>query len=182
MIMLNILVNLRSAGLWCHFGINECEINKLYTCIYQRLFYVEPLLFTVYYYLCTVPVRPPEQWQHRQCIGLAFRRSHIHGSLSAASLVICSSHSSAIRGAQGVLPCVGWGGATSQLDLQSLMPLSVAGCGRLQLGAPHWATSVNYCKWLIIEPTFCGSRFSTGRLLAIEDFTFFLDYDESSLA
>ena len=26
----------------------------------------------------------------------------------------------------------------------------------------------NYCKWLIIEPTFCGSRFSTGRLLAID--------------
>ena len=30
--------------------------------------------------------------------------------------------------------------------LPSLTPLSVAGCGRLQLGAPHWATSVNYCK------------------------------------
>ena len=26
----------------------------------------------------------------------------------------------------------------------------------------------------MIDPTFCGSRFSTGRLLAIEDFTFFL--------
>ena len=64
------------------------------------------------------------------------------------------------------------GGATSQLDLPSLAPLSVAGCGRQQLGAPHWATSVNYSKQLIIEPTFCGSRFSTGRLLAMEDFTF----------
>ena len=30
----------------------------------------------------------------------------------------------------------------------------------------------NYCKLLIIDPTFCGSRFSIGRLLAIEDFTF----------
>ena len=30
----------------------------------------------------------------------------------------------------------------SQLDLLSLMPLSIAGCGQLQLGAPHWATSV----------------------------------------
>ena len=38
------------------------------------------------------------------------------------------------------------GSATSQLDLPSLSPLSVAGCGRLQLGAPHWATSVYYCK------------------------------------
>ena len=44
------------------------------------------------------------------------------------------------------------GGATSELDLPLLTPLSVAGCGRLQLGAPHWATSVNYCR-LIIEPT-----------------------------
>ena len=65
------------------------------------------------------------------------------------------------------------GGATSQLDLSSLTPLSIAGCGRLQLGVPHWATSVYYCKYLIIDPTFFGSRFSTGRLMAIEDFTFY---------
>ena len=45
------------------------------------------------------------------------------------------------RGVQGVLP-MRVGGATSQLDLPSLTPLSVAGCGRLQLGVPHWATSV----------------------------------------
>ena len=38
------------------------------------------------------------------------------------------------------------GDATSQLHLQSLTPLSVADCGRLQLGVPHWATSVDYCK------------------------------------
>ena len=36
------------------------------------------------------------------------------------------------------------GGATSQLDLPSLTPLSVAGCGRLLLGVPHWATSVDH--------------------------------------
>ena len=51
-------------------------------------------------------------------------------------------------------------------------PLSVAGCGQLQLGVPHWATSVDYSKQLIIDPTF-SDRFSTGRLLSIEDFTFF---------
>ena len=38
------------------------------------------------------------------------------------------------------------GGVTSQLDLPSLTPLSVASCGRLQLGVIHWATSVDYCK------------------------------------
>ena len=32
-------------------------------------------------------------------------------------------------------------GATSQLDLPSLTPLSVAGCGRLELGVPHWSIS-----------------------------------------
>ena len=47
------------------------------------------------------------------------------------------------RGAQGV-PKIRVGGATSQLDLPSLTPLSVAGCGLLQLGVPHWATSVDY--------------------------------------
>ena len=48
----------------------------------------------------------------------------------------------AIRGyCQLVLP-MRVGGATSQLDLTSLTPLSVAGCGRLQLGVPHWATLV----------------------------------------
>ena len=52
----------------------------------------------------------------------------------------------AIRGAQGGLPCVGWGVRSCQLDLPSLTPLSVAGCGRPQLGAPYLATSVNYCK------------------------------------
>ena len=65
------------------------------------------------------------------------------------------------------------GGTTSQLDQPSLTPLSVAGCGRRQLGVSHWASSVYYCKKFIIDPAFCGSRFSTGRLLAIEDYIFF---------
>ena len=58
-------------------------------------------------------------------------------------LVICSPYLHlAIRGAQEVLPCVEWGVTASQLDLPSLTPLFLAGCGRLQLGAPHWAISV----------------------------------------
>ena len=48
-------------------------------------------------------------------------------------------------GTQEVLP-MRVGGATSQLYLLSLTPLSVAGCGRLQLGVPHLAASVHYCK------------------------------------
>ena len=40
-------------------------------------------------------------------------------------------------GARGVLP-MRVGGTTSQLDLLSLRPLSVAGCGLLRLEVPHW--------------------------------------------
>ena len=49
------------------------------------------------------------------------------------------------RGSQGILP-MRVRGATSQLDLRSLTPLSVAGCGWLQLEVPQWAASVHYCK------------------------------------
>ena len=58
------------------------------------------------------------------------------------------------------------GCATSQLHLPYVTPFSVAECSRLQLGVTHRATSVDYCKQLIIDLTFCGSRFSTVRLLA----------------
>ena len=88
------------------------------------------------------------EWPHRQCVGLAFRRSHDRGSLSAARLVICSPARIAVCNtwSSGGTALCRVGGATSQLDLPSLTPLSVAGCGWLQLGAPHWATSINYCK------------------------------------
>ena len=45
-------------------------------------------------------------------------------------------------GAHGALLCKGWGVTASQLGLPSLTPLSVAGCGQLQLDAAHWAISV----------------------------------------
>ena len=76
------------------------------------------------------------------------------------------------RGAQGVLPM-----RVEECDQSVGSPVSDAivrsCCGRLQLGVPHWTTSVDYRKWLIIDPTFCGSRFSNGSLLAIEDFACF---------
>ena len=37
-------------------------------------------------------------------------------------------------------------GCDQSIDLPSLKPLSVAGCGLQQLGVPHLAASVNYCK------------------------------------
>ena len=42
----------------------------------------------------------------------------------------------------GVTTLLRVGVTASQLDLQSLTPLSVTGYGRLQLGAVHFATSV----------------------------------------
>ena len=88
------------------------------------------------------------KWRHRQCGGLVFRRSHDRVWLSAASLVICSPARIAVCNtwSSGGTALCRVGRATSQWDLLSLTPLSVAGCGWLQLGAPHWATSVNYCK------------------------------------
>ena len=41
-----------------------------------------------------------------------------------------------------VLPCKGLGLKACELDLPSLMPSSVAGCGRLHLGVANWATSL----------------------------------------
>ena len=88
------------------------------------------------------------EWQHRQCVGLVFQTLHVRSSLSAVSLVICSPARIAVCNmwSSGSTALCRVGGATRQLDLPSLTPLSIAGCGWLQRGAPHWATSVNYCK------------------------------------
>ena len=77
------------------------------------------------------------EWPHRQCVGLAFRCSRVRFPVAAASLVICDSHlHQAIRTLCRVV------GNDQSILSKSLTLLSVAGCRRLQLGAPHWATSV----------------------------------------
>ena len=60
-----------------------------------------------------------------------FQRSHDRGSLSAVSLVICSPARIAVCNtwSSGGTALCRVGGAISQLDLPSLPPLSVAGCG-----------------------------------------------------
>ena len=60
---------------------------------------------------------------------------------------------------------------------QRLTTLSVVGYGRLQHGATHWATN-DPLGITAIDPTLCGSRFYTGMLLTIEDFTFFFNLPE----
>ena len=66
---------------------------------------------------------------------MACRWARVRAPVAAASLVICGPHlHRTIRGAQRL--------TASQLDLPSLTPLSVVGCGILQLGAPQLATSV----------------------------------------
>ena len=77
------------------------------------------------------------EWPHRQGSFLARCGCTFESSWGCTDLYYA-------RGAQGVLP-MRVGGATSQLDLSSLTTLSVAGCGWLQLGVPHWAASVHYC-------------------------------------
>ena len=66
------------------------------------------------------------------------------------SIANCGPHlHRAIRGGHGVLPCVAWGVTASQLDLPSLTPLYVAGCGRLQLGTLHlgYFSSITASSW-----------------------------------
>ena len=41
-------------------------------------------------------------------------------------------------------------------------PLQICGSQSKIRAAVQVAASVDYCKQLIIDPTFCGSRFSTG--------------------
>ena len=65
------------------------------------------------------------EWPHRQCVGLAFRRSHVRVR-TFPSLVICSPHCTVqYVDLRGTALCR-VGGATSKLDLPSLTPLSVA--------------------------------------------------------
>ena len=74
--------------------------------------------------------------------GLAFSWTRVRVPAGAPSLAVCRPrYHRAIRGAHGILP-MRVEGATSQFGLPSLTPLSLAGCGQLQLGVPHWATSV----------------------------------------
>ena len=60
----------------------------------------------------------------------------LQGRFPAEAAPIYTVH----EGAQEVL-LMKVGGANSQLDLPSLTPFFVAGCGRLQLGVSHWITS-----------------------------------------
>ena len=76
------------------------------------------------------------EWPHRQGCCLACWRFQCRNPAEAAPIYSRRSGGTAHVG----------GGATSQLDLPSLTPLSVAGCGRLQLRVPHNAASVDYCK------------------------------------
>ena len=63
--------------------------------------------------------------------------------MAAPILVICCLHlHRAIREALDGTALFRVGVTASQLDPSSLTPLSVAVCGRLQLGASHWATSL----------------------------------------
>ena len=54
----------------------------------------------------------------------------------AAAVAFVVRHLYCATGAQVALPSNGWGVMVSQLDQRSLIPIIVAGRGRLQLGVP----------------------------------------------
>ena len=76
------------------------------------------------------------KWSHMQ--GGCLACSRLQGCKIESLLWLSCTDLYYARGAHGVLP-MKVGGAGSQLDLPSLIPLSVAGCGRLQL-VDNWPT------------------------------------------
>ena len=75
---------------------------------------------------------------------VASHAAAVASSIYPEAALIYTMHG-ALGGGGGVLP-TRVRGSTSQLDVSSLTPLSVAGCGRLQLVVPHLAATVEYCK------------------------------------
>ena len=97
----------------------------VYSCIYIRLeFFLFPTkgtsvtgcdsIFGRFIIFNVTSFRLYPEWPHRQCVGLAFRRSRFYVSLAAAGLAICAPHLyRAIRRAMVLLPCV-YGGRNGQ--------------------------------------------------------------------
>ena len=68
------------------------------------------------------------------CVCLAFRRTHVRGSLSAASLVICSTHCTVqYVELRGYCPVFGGGGRVTASIVRSWLWSTAT------IGAPHWA-------------------------------------------
>ena len=111
--------------------------------IYFVLLYCGPqFLFSIGHCLLSVVYPECHKWHTLSCRIGKVVASHAEGCKIKSWLWLSCTDLYYARDPQGVLPISGWKGATSQLDLPSLMPLSIAGCGWLQLGVPHWATSV----------------------------------------
>ena len=132
------------AILYCMRYFTACH-TLLYAILYcMRYFTVcHTLQFALTRIVSMRPLKLYLEWPHRQGGCLACWR--LQGCKIEFPLWLSCDDLYYARGAQGVRP-IRVGGMTNQLDLLSLTPLSVAGCGRLQLGVPHWVTSLDYCK------------------------------------
>ena len=91
--------------------------------------------------LCILLLYP--EWQHRQGGCLACWR--LQSCKIESRLWLSRTDLYYARGGHWVLP-MNVGGVTSQLDLPSLTTIVRSWLWSLQLGVPHWATSVDYCK------------------------------------
>ena len=101
--------------------------------------------------------------------------SHAEGCKIESRLWLSCTDLYYARDAQGLL-LMRVRDAPSQLELPSLTPLSVAGCGRLKLGVPNSATSVITASGLYLTPphsVVVDSPLAGSRLLAKEDFYLF---------
>ena len=83
---------------------------------------------------------------HRQSVDLAYPRTRVRAPVASASRAIWLIFTQCNTWSSGGTALYRVGVTASQLYLPSLTPSSVASCGRLQLGAPHWATSVAFLQ------------------------------------
>ena len=134
---------------------------------FQVKFYFQCSLLSCWFHLhiltmrlMLVPRLYPECPSGSALIGLVCRWSSVRVPWMQQALWIVDRICACDTCGSGVLPSVGLGVTSSQLNLPSLTPLPVELCGRRQLGAQigllHYSITAN--------PTNCGCRFSTGRL------------------
>ena len=123
---------------WCIGHTHSCMMYCTHPLMYDVLFTSTPIWCIVHTHSCMI-----------YCIctlnGHIGKLVALHAAVARSVLGWGSTDLYYARGTQVVL-LMRAGSATSQLDLLSLTPSSVACCGRQQLWVPHWAALVDYFK------------------------------------
>ena len=104
--------------------------------------------------------------------GLAFRRSRVRVPLAAASLVTYTPHLHHAKWSSLGMALCSVGGNGQSIGSTISDAIVRSWLWSTATASSTLATSAALLQVVNNWPTNCGSRFSTGKLLAIEDFTF----------